>query len=133
MSFVDINGLAVDVSLGDWDRADQDLQSFERSEGFTLEGVLYAPKRAWSAETPLDTSGTVDSLRQWIKGRGHYWTFERVDGATTRFNRYSSDGGPGFGTNLTSTATSKFGTWAGTLASGVVGHSFPFFFNSLAG
>lgn len=118
MSFVDLNGLAVDVALGSFERGTADVESFARTEGLTYEGITYAAKRRWSFEIPYNlTESQTISDEGWIKGRGHYWTFERVDGATTRFNRFSNEGGPGLtATNLTQTGTAKFGTWAGEVA-----------------
>lgn len=119
MSFFEVNGLNIDAELGNFDRSDQDVQNFARSEGLTLEGTLYSPKRGWSFGTPWDPeTAKATAEREWIKGRGHYWTFERVDGGTTRFNKYSSDGGPGFGTGISGSTPTKFGTWAGAIASG---------------
>lgn len=115
MSFLDINGLAVNVAYGSFQRNTADVETFGRTEGHTYEGVLYAAKRQWSFEVPYDlTEAVTISNEGWLKGRGHYWTFDRVDGATTRFNRFSTDGGPGLtAAQLTNVATPKFGTWGG--------------------
>lgn len=119
MAFFTINGLEIDVDLESLDRSYVDVQNFDRTEGNTFEGVVYAQKRQWRAEIPWDTQEHRSiANRDWIKGRGHHFTFERLDGATTRFNKYSADGGPGFTATATSSATSKFGTWALSCASG---------------
>jgi hypothetical protein len=113
MSFLTINGLDVDAYYDNFHRTYKDLQTFDRSEGMTFEGALYASKREWSFDMPWETSSLkAIAVRDWIKGRGHYWTFERGDGATTRFNKYSAEGGPGFGTNISGYTPSKFGSWA---------------------
>lgn len=119
MGFLDINGLSLDVELDSLDRATKDVQNFARSEGDSLEGALFSAKRDWSFNTTWNTTtNRADAETQWVKGRGHYWNFERVDGATTRFNKYSSDGGPGFGNGISGSTPTKFGTWAGLIASG---------------
>ena len=119
MSFLDVNGLAVDAYLDDFERSTSDVQAFARSEGLTLEGALYAAKREWNFTVPWETVGErTTALTGWVKARGHHYTFERVDGATTKFNRYSTDGGPGFDTSVTAHAASKFGTWSGKVNSG---------------
>ena len=119
MSFLEVNGLNVDVDLGSFDRDNSDIQTFSRVEGLSLEGTLYAAKREWDFKAPWEPVEAVSlAITGWVKGRGHYYTFERVDGATTRFNKYSTDGGPGFDSQLTSHATSKFGSWCGFLLSG---------------
>lgn len=119
MSFLTINGLDVDAFIENFDRTYDDVQTFDRSEGTTYEGALYATKRSWAFETPWDGSVLKNvSIRDWCKGRGHYFTFDRVDGATTRFNKYSAEGGPGFSANFTAGTPAKFGSWAASCASG---------------
>lgn len=113
MSFVKINGLDVDVDRdGGLDRSYADVEYYERSEGMTLEGCTHREVREYSFSVPVvRTDAGNQALRGWIKGRGHHWTFERVDGATTRFTKFPTDGGPGFGSSSTLSSTSKFGTW----------------------
>lgn len=114
MAFLTINGLNVDAFIEDFQRDAADLQTFDRMASLSFGGAVYATKREWTFKTPFDLKeSTVMSLRDWIKGRGHYWTFQRVDGATTRFNRYSADGGPGFDTDAVA-GTTRFtstGVW----------------------
>jgi hypothetical protein len=119
MPFLALNGLEIDVELADSvDRDYADAADFARSEGLTIEGTHYRELREFAFTIPAQkTSQEIQSQRGWIKGRGHHYTFERADGATVRFNRFSTDGGPGFDTSLTQTsATVKFGTWAARLA-----------------
>lgn len=119
MAFLEINGLSIDAELNSLDRSSQDVQNFARSEGNTMEGTLFVEKNSWDFSTPWDHIDAKPLAEaQWIKGRGHYWTFERVDGTTTRFNKYSSDGGVGFGNGISGSTPTKFGTWAGLIASG---------------
>lgn len=108
MSFLDLNGLAVDVDVDGFDRDYTDIQSFGRSEGLTFEGAFFAQKREWKFSVPwTPAEHAAISVRDWIKGRGHYWQFQRVDGTTIRFNKFSSEGGPGFNTNITN-GTARF-------------------------
>lgn len=119
--FLSLNDLEYDVSVDDLDVDYVDASSFARSENLTLDGVTYREVREWSFEVPVWDSGRVaEAYRGWLKGRGHYWTFQRVDGSTTRFNKYSADGGPGFDFNLTGATASlaKFGSWAMMVHSG---------------
>jgi hypothetical protein len=121
MPFLALNGLEIDVDRSDSvDRDYADAQDFDRSAGTTIEGTHYRELREFGFTIPVQkTSQEIQSQRGWIKGRGHHYTFEYLDGATTRFNRFSTDGGPGFNTNLTATAvTVKFGTWAAKVNSG---------------
>lgn len=122
MSYVTLNSLDMGVSEQDgFDRGYADVESFGRSEGLTLEGTMYREVREFSFTVPVVyTDQEIQALRGWVKGRGHYFNFERVDGATTRFSRYSNDGGPGFGAGTTAgTATfAKYGTWCLKLPGG---------------
>lgn len=119
MPAVKINGLTMSVAEDELSSEHVDIQTFDRTEGMTFEGTLMAELREWSFTIPAQKSAQeANSQKGWIKGRGHYWNFERVDGATTRFNKYSTDGGPGFNTNMTSATSMKFGTWGARVALG---------------
>ena len=119
MTFMKLNNLDTPIDVDSFDRAYPNAQDFQRSAGFSLEGVFYKQLREWSCQVQLQlTDYEAVARRDWMLGRGHYWTFERVDGATTRFNKYSSEGGLGWNTNITSSGTSKFGTWAAQVSSG---------------
>lgn len=114
MPFLKLNDLEIDVGVDDLEVEYTDAQAFQRGEAMTLEGTMYREIREWSFEVPVWDNGLeAEAFRGWIKGRGHYWTFSRRDGATTRFNKYSADGGPGFDLNMrpATTALAKFGTW----------------------
>ncbi len=118
MAFLTINGHTIDVYHDGFDRETTDVQTFNRTEGMSYEGALYAAKRQWAFTIPWEPSEQKSiSDRDWIKGRGHYWTFERVDGATTRFNKYSADGGPGFDANI-GAGTAYHGTHGAKINSG---------------
>lgn len=111
MPFLEVNGLELEVVK--FDEASDDPEYFGRGSGLTYEGTTYAEKRSWDLDLNIMTQAKADSVQGWVKGRGHYWTFERVDGATTRLNAFSVDGGLGFSVSASSISatTAKFGTW----------------------
>ena len=51
------------------------------------------------------------SLRGWVTGQHWSWNFDRVDGATTRFNRFEDAGGVGWvaGTGTNSALAARHG------------------------
>jgi hypothetical protein len=66
-------------------------------------------------------SSDLDSLTGWLKGVGHYWNFDLVDTATTRFTSYSTDAGMGWfvvTTGYTASSDAKFGRWGMMLHAG---------------
>ena len=122
-TFLAINGLTISVDRESFDRNYNDVQNFMRSEGNTIEGTLFEQKREFQFTIPIvKTDYEYQAQRDWIKGRGAYWNFERVDGVTTRFNRFGTDGGFGLTTtsitnNNVSTVSCKFGTYSMQVAS----------------
>ena len=110
--FCAVNGL--DLNVSDFAEDSDDVEAFGRGGGLDFEGVSYGERRKWQFTTPPYTAEDSDSLKGWLKGRGHQWTFEYVDAATTRFTFYSQEGGLGlsFASGATYSSTSKFGLWA---------------------
>jgi hypothetical protein len=119
MAFLTLNGLQVDPWEDSFERTYEDVQNFDRSEGLSYEGALYRSVRQWTFEIPWEPSEERSiANRDWMKGRGHSWSFDRVDGATVKFNRYPMDGGPGFDSNMVQSSTALFGSWSGRVVSG---------------
>lgn len=91
------------------------IEAFERAANGGYEGTIFARKQQWSFRlAPTMTDNENRSLRGWVTGQHWSWNFDRVDGATTRFNRFEDAGGVGWvaGTGFySSSATSKFGSW----------------------
>lgn len=113
MAFLRIEGLPVDALIDDFEISDQSVEAFNRTLGDSLEGVIYSDKKEISLTTPPLDPISARSLEGWVRGRRHLWTFNRPDGATTRFTRFSDDGGVAFPTTgYTSTSSALFSTWA---------------------
>lgn len=113
MAFLRIEGLPVDALIEDFEISDQSVEAFNRTLGDSLEGISYSDKKEISLTTPPLDPLSARSLEGWVRGRRHLWTFNRVDGATTRFTRFSDDGGLALPlSGYTSTASALFGAWA---------------------
>jgi hypothetical protein len=112
VSFLAINSFEILVPIGSFSISDDDVVTFERGGTFSLEGCQYAHKRAISFQGNPDEDITSSAVRDWVKGRGSYWTFERLDGATTRFNQYSTEGALGFSVAVSASSNAKFGSYA---------------------
>lgn len=91
------------------------IESFDRAANGGYEGSIFARKQVWSFRlAPTLTDGESRALRGWLTGHHWSWGYDRVDGATTRYNRYEDAGGVGWvaGTGLhTSSSSAKFGRW----------------------
>lgn len=127
-----LNGFYPGVLIEDAGQKSENVEGYVRSESTSLEGTTYGYKRVWDLRlAPVGTEQEIEALRGWVQGRFWSWSFERVDGATTRFNPYEAGGGrrlsPTTGT-LTAAASIKFGTWSAQVSSaGVSAITLPFF------
>jgi hypothetical protein len=121
---IDINGFDIAPLTDDAGVSHVDVENIERSESTRLEGSVFAYKRRWQFRlSPTATDQEHRALRNWVKGRHWSWNFDRVDGATTRFNVYEDGGGPRFNAfagSVTATSPSRFGTWSMRVSSGGV-------------
>lgn len=92
------------------------IESFTRAANGGYEGTIFERKRVWSFRlSPTMTDNENRSLRGWVTGRHWTWNFDRVDGATTRWNTYEDAGGVGWAANtgyIASSTSARFGTWA---------------------
>lgn len=118
MAFIRIEGLALDSLVEDYEISDQSVEAFNRTIGDSLEGLTYSDKKQITLTTPPLDPSTARSIEGWVRGRRHLWTFNRADGATTRYTRYSDDGGLGFSSLATSTSSALFSVWSQQLGSG---------------
>lgn len=119
MAFIRIEGLALDSLVEDYEISDQSVEAFNRTIGDSLEGLTYSDKKQITLTTPPLDPLTARSIEGWVRGRRHLWTFNRQDVATTRFTRFSDDGGLSFPVSgYTSTASALFNTWAVQLSPG---------------
>lgn len=110
--FLTVNGLELGVT--DFQRDTEDLDQWGRGGGLTFEGTTYAQKSSWGFETAPLLPGEADAINGWVKGVGHHWNFDLVDGATTRFTAYSADSGMDWfatTTGYTASSEAKFGRW----------------------
>lgn len=91
------------------------IEAFERAANGGWEGTIFARKQQWSFRlAPTMTDNENRALRGWVTGQHWSWNFDRVDGATTRFNAYEDAGGVGWVAGVgsyASTASAKFGAW----------------------
>lgn len=117
MAFLRINGLEVDALVDDFSLEDVSVEDYRRSAADSLEGLTFSVKKQISFTTPYMTAADAYALEGWIRGRQHYWDFQRIDTATTRFNLASKDAGISF-SNGTSTSSTLFGRYALQSASG---------------
>jgi hypothetical protein len=111
MAFLRIEGLAIDTLIEDFEISDQSVESFNRTIGDSLEGVTYSDKKQISLTTPFLDPASARSIDGWVRGRRHLWTFNRVESATTKYTRFSDDGGLALSTAATSTASALFNVW----------------------
>jgi hypothetical protein len=119
MAFLRIEGVAVDSLIDTFDISDQSVESYNRTANDRLEGITYSDKKEVSFTTPPLAPAEARALEGLVRGRRHAWSFERVDGATTRYTQYSADGGLTLSSAATSTASAFFGTWGLQLNSAV--------------
>lgn len=112
MPFLTVNGLTVQVRKDSWSESNDDVQTTGRAVNGTYFRDVVAYKRGWTGETPILTGTTAAALRDWIKGRGDYASFE----SSTRTSRGLTPSGTG--TANTSTSEKKFGTRSLLISSG---------------
>ncbi len=112
MAFLRIEGLALDALIEDFEISDQSVESFSRTIGDSLEGLTYSDKKEITLTTPFLNPSDARSLEGWVRGRRHLWTFNRIETATTRYTRFSDDGGLALSSAATSTASALFNRWA---------------------
>lgn len=117
MAFLRVDGYEIPVLVDSIGDADATVESFGRAQDDALTGTVYSAKREYEFETPPMPLSDAVAVASWVRGRGHHWSFQRPDTATTRFSLVSDEAGHTF-TAGTSTSSSLFGPWALQLLSG---------------
>lgn len=121
MAFLNIDGLEVPVLVDEFELRDASVETYGRNADDSLQGSTYSVKREMSFVTEPMTVANARALEGWVRGRRHQWTFDRLDGATTRFTRYSDEGGLLLASAGTLTGNSPtFGTWSLVLSTSAV-------------
>ena len=110
MAFLRINGLAVDALIDNFDIEDVSVEEYVRGVSDSLEGLTYSIKRQITFTTPPMTADDAYSLEGWVRGRQHFWNFQRPDTGTTRFSLSSADAALTLG-NGTANPTTLFGAF----------------------
>jgi len=118
MAFLRVDGLAIEVLVDGITDDDGTIESYVRGAGAQddLIGTTYSSKRSYTFETPPLPLADAVALAGWVRGRGHHWSFQTPDGATTRFSLVSEEAGLAL-TVGSSTSSALFGTWGMMLRS----------------
>lgn len=111
MAFLRVDGLVIEVLVEDFTLNDVSVESYGRNVDDSFQGVTYSPKKEMAFETVPMTVADARAHEGWLRGRKHQWTFDRVDGATTRFTRFSADGGLVLASGASCGTSPLFGTW----------------------
>lgn len=112
---VEIDGYDVAPLVNGASVTHTNIETFDRAANGGYEGTIFARKQQWSFRlSPTMTDNENRALRGWVTGQHWSWNFDRVDGATTRFNTYEDAGGVRWvaGTGFfSSSASAYFGSW----------------------
>jgi hypothetical protein len=90
-AFLRINGLEISSLIDGFEINDESVENYSRSASDSLEGLTFSVKKDIKFSTSFMTAADAYSLENWVRGRRHYWSFERQDGSTTRFTLSSAD------------------------------------------